>query len=195
MWPLTDHGARGVRRAEWGSDLPTPAGVRPPSPPGLFVVRALFIAVLVAFVTQMVVTDGRRQPYPALLPPAFGDGSALADGTTVRPQATVVATFADGTTVRYSHLEVMGVPVASPLRAMQSGYGPTSPRREQPEAMAWLWDRVAALRHEEPVAVVVEWRDVVYDLRGEEPTRAVLTDRFVTSHVTEPATAAGGGRG
>jgi hypothetical protein len=141
--------------------------------------RALFAAVVLTFVAQLVVTDGRREPYPALFQPSFGDGSVSADGTTLRPQATVVATFADGTTARYDHGDVMAESMTSPWRVMRSAFGPTSPRRDRPETVAWLRDRVAALGGAEPVRVVVEWHDVFYDLRGQASPRRVLTDRTV----------------
>lgn len=177
MWPRAVPGAPAASRVGGGSSVPATAVPDTRSRRGRLALRVLFSVVVLIFVAQLVVTDGRREPYPALFQPSFGDGSVSADGTTMRPQATVVARFADGTTARYDHNDVMAESMTSPWRVMRSAFGPTSPRRDRPETVAWMHDRVAALSGRQPVSVVVEWHDVFYDLRGQAPPVRVLTER------------------
>jgi hypothetical protein len=156
----------------------TPSSVRAP---GRSAIRVLFVLALLMFVAQLVVTDGRREPYPALFLPSFGDGSVTPHGTVVRPEATVLAIYADGSTAHFDDLEVMGQAKSSPRRGFRSAFGPGSPRRSAPATIDWLEHRLYQLGRHHPERAVVEWRDVAYDINGERPPQSTITDRTVIS--------------
>lgn len=154
-----------------------PATAQNVSARGRLAVRVLFALVLLVFIAQVVVTDGRREPYPALFQPSFGTGSVTPEGTVIRPQATVVAIFADGTTASYDHMDIMGQAKSSPWRVLRSAFGPDSPRRSHPDTIAWLENRLFQLSGRHPERAVVEWHDVAYDIDDERPPQSTLTDR------------------
>lgn len=142
-------------------------------------VRSLFVLTILVFAAQLVVTDGRREPYPALFQPSFGDGSVTAEGTTIRPQPTVTAVFDDGRTAEFDHLDVMAQARSSPWRVFRSAFGPGSPRTYRADTVAWLEHRLYELSGRHPTRAVVEWHDVSYDLVAGRVAGADLTDRVV----------------
>lgn len=141
----------------------------------------LFAVVLLVFAAQVAVTEGHREPYPALFQPSFGNGSVTPEGTTLRPQTTVTAVFADGTTASFGHMEVMAQSLSSPWRVLRSAFGPDSPRRTRPATVAWLEHRLYELTGRHPQTAVVEWSDVAYDINDERPPESTVTDRYVIS--------------
>jgi hypothetical protein len=144
-------------------------------------VRASFGLVVVAFVVQLVMIKVWHEPYPGLFQPAFG-GRHARGGTTTVQQPTVTATYTDGTTTTFGHRDVMARSKSLQLAVFRSAFGPDSPRRSDPDTLAWLNRRLSDLGGgRQPDYAVLSWRAVAYDLDGDRPPRVTTTDRTVIS--------------
>jgi hypothetical protein len=144
-------------------------------------VRVGFGLLLVAFVVQLAVARVAQQPYPGLFQPGFPGRSVGARTMTVR-QPAVTVTYTDGSTTTFTHLQVMAQSRSLPLAVFRSAFGPDSPRRSDPDTIAWLERRLSDLGGgRRPDHAVLSWRAVVYDLDDERPPRVTTTDRTVIS--------------
>ena len=123
-----------------------------------------------------------REPYPGLFQPSFGSGQVSEDGTTVVQEPTVTVTFADGGTATFTHRQVMAESKSLQLTVFRSAFGPDSPRRTDPETIAWLGQRVSDLAGgRQPEQAVLAYDAVTYDLFGQRPPQATTTDRAIIS--------------
>ena len=140
-------------------------------------VRVAFGVLLLVFVAQLGVTKVWSEPYPGLFQPAFG-GSVDEAGTTSVMEPTVTASYADGTTESFSHRDVMAQSKSLQVAVFTSAFGPDSPRRDDPETVAWLERRLAVLGGgKQPESAVLDWREVTYDLADEQAPRSSTTER------------------
>ncbi len=145
-------------------------------------VRALFIVVLVGFLVQLGVTVVWREPYPGLFQPSFGSGQVSEDGTTIVQEPTVTVTYTDGGGGTFTHRQVMAESKSLQLTVFRSAFGPDSPRRTDPETIAWLEHRLSDLSGgRQPARAVLVYNAVAYDLSGQRPPQASTTDRTVIS--------------
>ncbi|MFD1504240.1 hypothetical protein ACFSBG_00935 [Georgenia yuyongxinii] len=88
--------------------------------------------------------------------------------------------YADGDTSTFTHLQVMAQAKSSPTRVFSTAFRPDSPRRDLPETVAWLKERVSDLGGgREPVSAVITWRTAHYDLDDGGPPRFTVADRTV----------------
>ncbi|GAA4286672.1 hypothetical protein GCM10022262_10310 [Georgenia daeguensis] len=128
---------------------------------------------------QVAVDEMWREPYPGLFQPGFGGIGPVA-GTVDSDEPTVTVDYADGGSETFSHLEVMAQAKSSPTRVFSTAFRPDSPRRDLPETVAWLEERVSVLAGgREPVRAVISWRTVHYDLDEDGPPRVTVGDRTV----------------
>ena len=140
-------------------------------------VRWLFVALLLFFVAQEVLTlANNREPYPALFQPSFGNGSVTPEHTVVGDEATMRVVFADGSTGTYDALQVHAEAKSSPLTTFRSTFGPTSPRRDRPQTVAWLESRLRDLSGgKQPVSAELVWHKVAYHLDDDKgPDMSVI---------------------
>lgn len=144
-------------------------------------VRALFVAAPLLFAAQIVAVEFVREPYPALFQPAFGGGVPKGGvASTIAP--VFVATYPDGTTAEFDHLDVMAQAQVTRSFVVQSTWGQDTPRRTDPDNAAWLRERLARLGDgREPVSATIEWRRTAHDLSGQRPpatevARSVVVD-------------------
>ena len=145
-------------------------------------VRALFGLVLVGFVVQLAVTALWREPYPGLFQPSFGSGQVSDDGTTIVQEPIVTVTYADGGTTTFTHRQVMAQSKSLQLTVFRSAFGPHSPRRADPETVAWLERRLSDLAGgRAPERASLVYNAVAYDVWGQRPPQATSTDRTVIS--------------
>ena len=94
----------------------------------------------------------------------------------------VTVSYTDGSTTAFTHLQVMAQSTSLPLAVFRNAFGPNSPRRSDPDTVAWLEQRLSDLGGgRRPVQAIVSWRAVVYDLDGRRPPRVTTTDRTVIS--------------
>lgn len=148
-----------------------------PSTRELRLVRTIFVLLLVGFLVQVAVNAIWREPYPGLFQPAFG-GTGDVAGTVESDEPTVTVTYTDGTTATFTHLEVMAQAKSSPTRVFSTALGPKSPRRDLPETVAWLEQRVSDLGGgRQPVSALIDWRTAHYDLTGDGPPQYTEVDQ------------------
>jgi len=142
-------------------------------------VRGIFVLVLAGFVAQVAVDEIWREPYPALFQPGFGGIGPVA-GTVDSDEPTVTVVYTDGDAETFTHLEVMAQAKSSPTRVFSTAFRPDSPRRDLPETVAWLEQRLSDLGGgREPVRAVVSWRTAHYDLDDDGPPSFTAGDRAV----------------
>jgi hypothetical protein len=145
-------------------------------------IRVLLGLVLVGFVIQLAVTVLWREPYPGLFQPSFGSGQVRDDGTTIVREPIVTVTYADGGTATFTHRQVMAESKSLQLTVFRSAFGADSPRRADPETIAWLQRRLSVLAGgREPEQAVLVYMAVAYDVSGQRPPEARTTDRTVIS--------------
>ncbi len=148
-------------------------------------VRGLFALLLIGFVVQLAVAKVWTEPYPGLFQPGFGGfGGAQGrpENMATVPEPTVMATYADGSTSTFSHRDVMERSKSGRMAVFQSAFGTDSPRRSDPQTVAWLQERLTELDGgRRPVSAVISWRDVAYDVDTRQPGRIVTTDSVVIS--------------
>ncbi len=138
--------------------------------------RVILALILVGFVVQVAVTQVWREPYPAVSQPRFGVVSP--PGTAVVLEPTVIATYADGSTATFDHLDVMAESRSEPVVAFRSAFGSDSPRRDEAETVAWLEQRLAELHDgDAPQSALIEWGQVSYDLDEGRPPTTQTVDR------------------
>ena len=141
-------------------------------------VPAVFAAVVLTWVAEVGYTAVLGpEPYPALYQPAFG-GAVPGGGVAVTREPAVLVTYADGSRETYDHDDVMAESPYQRASVFRSAFGPTSPRRTDPDNVRWLVDRVTALGDgREPVAIVIEDHEVTRELGSRRPPRVVVTAR------------------
>jgi hypothetical protein len=144
-------------------------------------VRGIFVLVLAGFAVQVAVDEIWREPYPALFQPGFGGIGPVA-GTVESDEPTVTVVYADGNAETFTHLEVMAQAKSSPTRVFSTAFRPGSPRRDLPETVAWLEQRVFDLGGgREPVRAVISWRTAHYGLDDDGPPSFTVGDRAVVA--------------
>nr|WP_297427036.1 hypothetical protein [uncultured Actinotalea sp.] len=141
-------------------------------------IRGLFVLLVAGFAVQLAVHERWREPYPALSQPAFG-GAVPGGNVAVADEPVVEVTYADGTTRVFGHREIMAQSKSSPITVYGNAFHPESPRRHDPETVAWLSERVAQLGGgREPQTITLDWQVARYDLRAGGPPVYSSLDRL-----------------
>lgn len=132
-------------------------------------VRALFLAAPLVCVGQIGVDHYLRQPYPAFYQPSFGSITP-AEGVAGTTEPVVVAVYPDGSTADFATADVVAGAEVDPTFVLQATFGQDTPRRTDPENVAWLQRRLTALGGgQAPASATIEWRRTVRDLVGDAP--------------------------
>jgi hypothetical protein len=136
--------------------------------------RIALAALVLVFAAQQVVTYAVSEPYPAIAQPSFS-GSTHTNTVLRSSEPRVVARYADGSTRSFDHQQVMAQSPELAIRTYETAFGPSSPRRDDPEVDSWLAHRLQQLSGRRPVSAQLQERTVTRDLTGRTPTTTEVT--------------------
>lgn len=124
-------------------------------------VRLLFVAVIVLYVSQLIVRVVVSEPYPGLFQPAFGWNSER-DGVVKSTESTILVRFTDGTESVIDADALLPEAEVVKWGILRAAFFEES-KLQDPRTKAWLQERLSLLeqtRHAE--SVQVQWDEVRY---------------------------------